>query len=319
MEVQRTRADSGLSSSNRFRAESVSSLRGPPHNTPDTQSVWGAASAHAPDLDDVDDRLATAISSGMGNPTLVPENTPRSSTPASHIRAVVNNLPSIDEKIEPLPPGRYSVTSRSLEEERSELEQDDVPVILDEEHDKRYRRDMSAANAANGVREHSDWHDEVQAELRRNLIRLSNLADDDHAREPELTSNDHYRNRLLFCLRNSPRSGVYDGSTELLASKLEDHRLTEHNSPQSEPGDIDEAGPPKPSASSEALAGSFIKSKEGKIQGPGEQYLNMVPVCEFDNVKRKVDSLVSLIGDMLQLQEKAGMDVSNVKEELMKL
>ena len=131
MEVQRTRADSTLSSSNRFRAESINSLRGPPHNTPDTQSVWGIASEHNPDLDDVDDRLAmTFANGGMGQPTLVPENTPRSSTPASHIRAVIHNLPSIDEKIEPLPPSKYSVTTHSICDERSELEQDDVPIIL---------------------------------------------------------------------------------------------------------------------------------------------------------------------------------------------
>ena len=130
MELHRARADSGLSSSNRFRAESITSLRGPPHNTPDTQSVWGAASTHSPNLDDVDDRLVTTVNGGIGNPTLVPDNTPRSSTPASHIRAVVNNLPSIDEKIEPLPPTKYSATTQSLTDERSELEQDDVPVIL---------------------------------------------------------------------------------------------------------------------------------------------------------------------------------------------
>lgn len=132
-EVQRARANSGLSSNYRFRAESVSSLRGPPHNTPDTQSVWGVPSEYNPDLDDVDERLATTFANGgMGQPTLVPDNTPRSGTPASHIRAVVNNLPSIDEKIEPLPPSRYSVASQSGCEERSELEQDDVPVILGE-------------------------------------------------------------------------------------------------------------------------------------------------------------------------------------------
>ena len=146
-DVQRTRANSGLSSGfsnvSRFRAESLSSLRGPPHNTPDTQSVWGLSSEHNPDLDDVDERLATSFADGgMGQPTLVPDNTPRSSTPASHLRAVVNNLPSIDEKIELLPPSKYSVTTQSVCEERSEVEQDDVPVILGRYH---ARRDSGAS------------------------------------------------------------------------------------------------------------------------------------------------------------------------------
>ena len=134
-----------------------------------------------------------------------------------------------------------------------------------------------------------------------------------------MTSNAHYRNRLLFCLRNSPRSGLYDGSIELLARKLEHHRIRENVSPEIEAHDsVEEAGL-QPSDSSEALAGSFIRSKEPAAHETNEQYLNMVPVSEFDTVKRKVEALVSLCGDMLQAQEKAGIDVSIVKEELLKL
>ena len=118
-------------------------------------------------------------------------------------------------------------------------------------------------------------------------------------------------------MRNSPRSGLYDGSVELLASKLQGHCLSGNNSPQVEPDNGEEATAPGRSGSNEALAGSFIKSKD--TPAPNEQYLNMVPISEFDNVKRKVDGLVALLGDVLQAQEKAGMDVSNVKEELKNL
>ena len=134
-----------------------------------------------------------------------------------------------------------------------------------------------------------------------------------------MTSNAHYRNRLLFCLRNSPRAGLYDGSIEILASKLEEYHLSEDDTPQPEPHDSEEVGPLKPNCSSEALAGSFIRSNEGPTRGFNERYLNMVPMSEFDTVKRRVDSLVSLVGDILQMQEKEGSDVKNIKEELMKL
>ncbi|KAJ9648827.1 hypothetical protein H2199_000740 [Coniosporium tulheliwenetii] len=88
----------------RPRAESSASTRqpGPPMNTPDALSLAG--DTRSLNLDAVNADLTEEPDIAYGDPTLVPENTPASNTPASHFRFSMLNLPSIDEALELLPP-----------------------------------------------------------------------------------------------------------------------------------------------------------------------------------------------------------------------
>lgn len=47
-----------------------------------------------------------------------------------------------------------------------------------------------------GVREHSDWQEDIEGELDRSLARLANLARDDHEQDPSLPTEGHYTRRL---------------------------------------------------------------------------------------------------------------------------
>ncbi|KAI9691389.1 MAG: hypothetical protein M1820_009692 [Bogoriella megaspora] len=332
-ELPHPRIDSAMSTSGgRTRAESINSLRGPPHNTPDTQSVWGRSSEHSPDLDDVDERLATtALNDPLGLPTIVPDNTPHSSTPASHYRATISNLPSIDEKIEQLPPIRvpssYAASSRA--DNNSEVEHGDVPIIFgrrnsvrsatspqmltypDEGADKPLRRSVSATTTNTGVREHSDWHDEVMAGTCRDLLRLRNLADDDHDRDPSKSANEHFTCRLLSCLHKSSRNGPYESDAEYLAYEM---------SGLSPLPSIPRSGTCCASGGNRhEVKATRLTSADSVESLAGSQLYLTVPLPEIKDLRPKLDGVMRLMAKMLEVQEEAGADVHSIKRELAEL
>lgn len=106
-------------------------------NTPDALSLAG--DTRSLNLDAVNADLTEEPDIAYGDPTLVPENTPATNTPASHFRFSIPNLPSIDEALELLPPpvfysraysdaGSSSITSpRAVRQPRDDLLQPRSP------------------------------------------------------------------------------------------------------------------------------------------------------------------------------------------------
>ncbi|GME40250.1 uncharacterized protein LTHEOB_2097 [Neofusicoccum parvum] len=47
-----------------------------------------------------------------------------------------------------------------------------------------------------GVREHSDWQEDIEGDLDRALARLANLARDEHEQDPSMSAEQHYGSRL---------------------------------------------------------------------------------------------------------------------------
>ncbi|KAL1639032.1 hypothetical protein SLS58_008361 [Diplodia intermedia] len=100
------------------------------------------------------------------SPTTAPENTPTASD-----RAISQQrLPSIAEVLQRLP----------------ELS-NDVPT---------FNGRSSTPLSQHGVREHTDWQEDVEADLDRALARLSNLARDDHEQDRAMSVEQHYTHRL---------------------------------------------------------------------------------------------------------------------------
>ena len=53
--------------------------------------------------------------------------------------------------------------------------------------------------------EHTDWHDDIEQDLDRDLTRLANLAEDDHQRDPSKTAAYYYNKRLNTLLKHRNR------------------------------------------------------------------------------------------------------------------
>lgn len=247
------------------------------------------------------------------NPPRVPENTPCHGTPNSHLRATFHNLPSIDEKLENLPPAVMSPTSCTSRSPRSSIagEQGEpfglISVALGSPRDfvnanlsdkatigsllAASRPDtitpvhvpLTVENPAknlDNVREHSDWHENIEGDLDRDFVRLANLANDDFQRDPSTTAADHYHRRLLKLLSNSNRKYIITELGEAVVSTM-------------------------------AERGSLAKVKP-----------NMVTNYEFQILKRKVGDVESVLTTLLTLLAKGGdeelVDLGKNMAELMK-
>ena len=53
--------------------------------------------------------------------------------------------------------------------------------------------------------EHTDWHDDIEQDLDRDLTRLANLAEDDHQRDPSKSATYYYNKRLNALLMHKSR------------------------------------------------------------------------------------------------------------------
>jgi hypothetical protein len=213
-----------------------------PQNTPDTSSVISnGASAHFAKPSTLQERLEKAYREEPGrfweHDTTVPENTPATGTPSSHYyRAQSINLPRIDETLEQLPPPLSSQFSspppsivdsqRKCGHARAQLDGPDsdsgestltIKPAVSHEGPPTQREFAAAAPCVAtgapftpistgghrpGVREHTDWHHDVESEMARSLARLANLAEDDHQRDPTKTAEMHYRSRLNLLLND---------------------------------------------------------------------------------------------------------------------
>lgn len=196
-----------------------------PYNTPTTRSLAGDVQESSVNLQAVTQTLDAVQevhneAADDGHPPRVPENTPCHGTPNSHFRAAFHNLPSIDEKLENLPPPVISPTSCTSRSPCSSIagEQASRPDTITPVHVP-----LTVENPAKNlddVREHSDWHENIEGDLDRDFVRLANLANDDFQRDPSITAADHYHRRLLKLLSNSNRKYIITELGEAVVSTM---------------------------------------------------------------------------------------------------
>lgn len=217
LKASRSRADSSTSVPSSFLPV--------PYNTPATRSLAGDIQESPVNLQAVTQTLDAVQethneAADDENPPRVPENTPCHGTPNSHLRATFHNLPSIDEKLGNLPPPMTSPISCTSRSPRSSIagEQASRPDTITPAH-----APLTVENLAknlDGVREHSDWHENIEGDLDRDLVRLENLANDDFQRDPSITTADYYHRRLLNLLSNSSRKYIITELGEAVVSNM---------------------------------------------------------------------------------------------------
>ncbi|OCL11544.1 hypothetical protein AOQ84DRAFT_437639 [Glonium stellatum] len=250
LKASRSRADSSTSVPSSFLPV--------PYNTPATRSLAGDIQESPVNLQAVTQTLDAVQethneAADDENPPRVPENTPCHGTPNSHLRATFHNLPSIDEKLGNLPPPMTSPISCTSRSPRSSIagEQGEhaglISVALGSPRDffttnlsdKATLGSLLAASRPDtitpahapltvenlaknldGVREHSDWHENIEGDLDRDLVRLENLANDDFQRDPSITTADYYHRRLLNLLSNSSRKYIITELGEAVVSNM---------------------------------------------------------------------------------------------------
>ncbi|KAF2495257.1 hypothetical protein BU16DRAFT_385275 [Lophium mytilinum] len=229
----RSRGDSAASLS------SLSPYPSDPYNTPATRSVSGEhpysggkhVALDAPGLQRVDSTLSAVqdlhnetVDDELHCPT-VPDNTPCHGSPSS-FRYTMRNLPTIDEKLENLPSAinsNASVTScsppPSVTGERGQATPrallSPLPYTTLTAQDPfvpHVSQDMP------GVRENTDWHENIEEELDRGLTRLANLANDDFQNDSSVTAADHYHRRLSRLISHANRRYVITHLGEAIPS-----------------------------------------------------------------------------------------------------
>ncbi|KAF2402504.1 hypothetical protein EJ06DRAFT_342936 [Trichodelitschia bisporula] len=288
----RPRAESTRAES--VRTESVYNSPGGPQNTP-AQTVINSteeALRKPVDLRAVEERFNKLQLDSPGlfyeMDTYVPQNTPvtntpGSCTPASHYRATTVGLPRIDEIIELLPPpcsSKFSSPPLSSKEHKA------APKAADEDtdHSQADTHGLGARTPPDqllrgvpGVREHTDWHDDIEQDLERDLARLANLAEDDAQRDPSISAHQHYQRRL----------------TRLLSDKKQKFPYTDL--------------PDSPTVSTIVEAAS-------PDSGPQPDY---VSIQDFTALSRKVDKLTELIRQVIKAHEaREPPEVSPRKKQL---
>jgi len=283
--------------SSRFCADSLGSLCGPPHNTPDTRSL--ADGLTSLNLDAVNEDLKSKTAEmAFGDPTLVPANTPATMTPPSYFRPKVLNLPSIEEAIELLPPALASIRAPTLSSPTSPVgnqgEHGVIPITLGsprtstpERFAAMYASSQRAALPSSmrssstprpdfdGVREHTDWQDDIEQDVERDSARLSNLVEDDHQRDPTQSAEEHYRRRLTNLLNNQNRKYVFGDLSNITRPAV-----------------------PSP--------GSPVKT-------------DMVTAYEFQQLSNRVDALAALLNDVLQARSQETIEFVKLKAEVAEL
>ena len=221
-------------------SSSLSSVLRVPQNTPVTPSVAGAAAPNSNDQIAQPHRLFEHLERAEeDNPgrfwehdTIAPENTPASGSPTSHYRPQAINLPRIDESLDQLPPpasSQHSSTPASTSDSQRKSGKKvrfAVPEVASNRTEiasagrcvqlgatklppsplgiegKRTPATPENVRGGIGVREHTDWHDDVESDMSRGLARLANLADDDHQSDPSKTAEEYYRARLDLLLND---------------------------------------------------------------------------------------------------------------------
>lgn len=135
-----------------------------------------------------------------------------------------------------------------------------------------------------GVREHSDWAENIIQDLARGLIRLSNLAEDDEKREPSKNRRVHYTERLNLLLNDSSQPIPYGPV-----------------------GDV----PYPPSAEPAVLSSAPARRPPPSTSDPA----NNVSWSEFKELKDRVDDLNRLVKLLTDMHGYSQREINTLKSE----
>ncbi|QDS71774.1 hypothetical protein FKW77_009261 [Venturia effusa] len=242
-------------------------------------------------------------------PTYVPENTPKTSrhvpsdcsSPKSDrasLYPTVLNLPQLNEQLEVLPPpaaSRFSsppssITGESIVSEPLMMAPRKLysgsavkpsirsPLSMVEE------QTPAPLEIQGGVREHSDWAENILQDLSRGLSRLSNLAEDDEKRDPSKASRIHYKERLNLLLNDSSQPIPY--------------------------GPIDDVPYPPP-AEGALLSSAPVRRSPISTSVPA----NSISWSEFKELKDRVEHLNQLVKLLTDMHSQSQKDISMLKSE----
>ncbi|KAF2436091.1 hypothetical protein EJ08DRAFT_674664 [Tothia fuscella] len=181
-------------------------------------------------------------------PTGVPENTPMASeccgasdggdTPKSRFHPTKLDLPTIDVKLEQLPPplsskftspdssivgdghtrrvtngGSRNISSpTAMPPPKTPERPIDTEVrirVTPPSHQVGMPRSVYPEGSIEGVREAQDWAHDIQQDVYRDLTRLANLAVDDEQRDNSMTAEQHYHRRLNLLLNDADMRFAY--------------------------------------------------------------------------------------------------------------
>lgn len=136
--------------------------------------------------------------------------------------------------------------------------------------------------AHSGVREHSDWANDIVQDVGRDLTRLANLAVDDNKRDPTKTIHEHYKFRLDLLLNDKNQRIVYGNI-----------------------GEVPLPATAEPAASSAAIA-----------RRPSSVHANYVNWSEFKELKDRVDDLNRLVKQLAEMHSHSQKEISMLKSEV---
>ncbi|KAE9963070.1 hypothetical protein BLS_009719 [Venturia inaequalis] len=242
-------------------------------------------------------------------PSQVPENTPKtshyapsaSSSPRSdrgNLYPTILNLPHLNEQLEVLPPpaaSRFSSPPSSIAGESLVSE----PLMMAvPRRFYSYSGNGSKPNPPSplsavkeqeppeethgGVREHSDWGENILQDLARGLIRLSNLAEDDEKRDPTKIRQVHYKERLNLLLNDSSQPITY--------------------------GPIGDVPYPAPAA-------PVVSSAARRPQSSPSVHTNYVSWSEFKELKDRVNDLNRLVKQLTDMHSHSQKEINMLKSE----
>jgi hypothetical protein len=138
----------------------------------------------------------------------------------------------------------------------------------------------SLKESPGGVREHSDWANDIVQDVGRDLTRLANLAVDDNKRDPTKSVQSHYRFRLNLLLNDKNQKIMY--------------------------GNIGE--PPLPSTAE--------PSTPTVTRGSRSVHVNYVNWSEFKELKDRVDDLNRLVKQLTDMHSHSQKEINMLKTEV---
>jgi hypothetical protein len=148
---------------------------------------------------------------------------------------------------------------------------------------RRATRQMSTQTPSpfdGGVREHTDWANDIVQDVGRDLTRLANLAVDDNKRDPSRTVDAHYRYRLNLLLNDKHQRIIY--------------------------GDI--GVPPLPTTPTDAVTPT--------PHHPRSIHASYVNWSEFKELKDRVDDLNRLVKQLSDMHSTSQQEINSLKADV---
>jgi hypothetical protein len=133
-----------------------------------------------------------------------------------------------------------------------------------------------------GVREHSDWANDIVQDVGRDLTRLANLAVDDNKRDPTKSIESHYRFRLNLLLNDKNQKIMYGNVSEV----------------------------PIPSTAEPGTPSTAVARR------PASVHANYINWSEFKELKERVDNLNRLVKQLSDMHSYSQKEINILKTEV---